>query len=317
MTERPHCVVTTESEGWILRKIASVFAERTTRLESSLSPALEPIRTRPDCIFYSSWYHYWRQPPAIRRIPFVALVTHLDRTALRVVRMAMHSHGRIACMSNHYRRLLRRHGIPNRKLMLAPVGVDLNQFHPLNDNAPHGKIRIGVIGRVYADGRKGEQRLREIMRALNPDVYELHIIGDLWDTQLPQLRAGGMAVHYHQRVPDEKLPHIIRELDILLITSRREGGPIPALEALACGVPLVSRPVGYVPDLLATLPAAGHLFHTSAEAVAILRDARRHKAALSQQRDACRAMLRSYTWDAFVRTIEDALAQLLSDDNQQ
>ena len=38
-------------------------------------------------------------------------------------------------------------------------------------------------------------------------------------------------------------------LDLYLITSRLEGGPKALLEALACGIPVVSTPVGMVPDV--------------------------------------------------------------------
>jgi glycosyltransferase involved in cell wall biosynthesis len=314
VNSRPYCWITTEREGWILRRIAHEIADRTTRFEAVTHPAREPVRDRPDCIFYSDWNHYWRQPREIRRIPFVALVTHLDRFAFRVAIMARQPGARIACMSDRYRRMLRWYGVPAHKLLLSPMGIDLDRFQPLPADALGPRIRIGILGRLYPDGRKGEVLLQRIVRRLDPARFEIHIVGDRWESRLANLQAGGLMVQYSQNVAEAELPRHVAALDVLLITSRREGGPIPALEALACGVPLVSRPVGYVPDLLAALPAAGGIFHSSARAVSLLCDAQSMKANLARQHGSCRTMLETYSWRAFAHTIETALLQVAERD---
>lgn len=50
--------------------------------------------------------------------------------------------------------------------------------------------------------------------------------------------------------PYERMPHYMNASDALLVTSRWESGPMTVKEALACDLPVVSRPVGFVPDLL-------------------------------------------------------------------
>jgi len=39
-------------------------------------------------------------------------------------------------------------------------------------------------------------------------------------------------------------------MDLLLVTSDNEGGPLTVLEAMACGVPCISTPVGLVPQAI-------------------------------------------------------------------
>jgi hypothetical protein len=46
------------------------------------------------------------------------------------------------------------------------------------------------------------------------------------------------------------LPAVLNAFDLLVVASERETGPLVLLEALATGVPVVSTPVGYAPDLL-------------------------------------------------------------------
>ncbi|MDQ0300698.1 glycosyltransferase involved in cell wall biosynthesis [Salibacterium salarium] len=63
------------------------------------------------------------------------------------------------------------------------------------------------------------------------------------------------------RVPLKDMPAFYRSLDLLLITSSNEGGPAPALEANACGIPVLSTNVGYVQKI--TDPAGKFLILNS------------------------------------------------------
>jgi teichuronic acid biosynthesis glycosyltransferase TuaC len=57
----------------------------------------------------------------------------------------------------------------------------------------------------------------------------------------------------------EKVPLILSAADCLLLTSEREGSPNIVWESLACNLPIISVPVGDVPDLLALNPLSGHI----------------------------------------------------------
>jgi glycosyltransferase involved in cell wall biosynthesis len=46
------------------------------------------------------------------------------------------------------------------------------------------------------------------------------------------------------------IPELINCADLLAITSISETGPLPALEAFACGIPIVSTDVGLVPQII-------------------------------------------------------------------
>ncbi|WP_416149883.1 glycosyltransferase [Salipaludibacillus sp. HK11] len=51
----------------------------------------------------------------------------------------------------------------------------------------------------------------------------------------------------------KEMPAFYNSLDLLLITSSNEGGPAPALEAYACGIPVLSTNVGYVKEVASPL----------------------------------------------------------------
>ena len=60
-------------------------------------------------------------------------------------------------------------------------------------------------------------------------------------------------------VVPEKVPLILSAADCLLVTSAREGAPNIVRESLACNLPVVSVPVGDVPDLLALDALSGRV----------------------------------------------------------
>lgn len=70
-------------------------------------------------------------------------------------------------------------------------------------------------------------------------------------------------------VPVEKMPDYYHSIDLLLITGNNEGGPAPALEAYACGVPVISTNIGYVKEVAP--PVAKHLVLDSADPAAYVK----------------------------------------------
>lgn len=88
----------------------------------------------------------------------------------------------------------------------------------------------------------------EILSQMRQDIFVL-LTGPSRGYVYDRLRERGVRVSWVRDLDYESLPRYYSALDLYLITSRLEGGPKSALEALACGTPLVSTPVGQVPEL--------------------------------------------------------------------
>lgn len=105
---------------------------------------------------------------------------------------------------------------------------------PVDDQFRKHDITFGVAGRTYADGRKGEHLVAAMVKA----GYRVIGWGHGWPCQL-------MSSHL------DDLPLFYRAIDYYVDTSSDEGGCVPALEAMACGVPVISHTLGVDRPVLA------------------------------------------------------------------
>ncbi len=119
---------------------------------------------------------------------------------------------------------------------------------------PPGPLQIGYLGRLVPD--KNLPYLLQTFRLLlhrRPAVLNLFGAGPL-DRDLRRLAHTlgiASAVHFHGRVPPDRVPHAIDSCSRFAFTSLTEGQCLAALEILARGRPLLATPVGAFPEVLA------------------------------------------------------------------
>ncbi|WP_180964505.1 glycosyltransferase family 4 protein [Microbacterium sp. UMB0228] len=130
-------------------------------------------------------------------------------------------------------RLHRWLGVDNRVLV---NGVDVGRFHATGEEQDVRPPRVVHVGR--ASPEKNRRVLVPIFRALRAmKPVEMWVVGPGGTADLGELPGdGGFRV---AGVVDDAAP-ILREADVLLLPSLREGLPGVVLEALASGVPVVA-----------------------------------------------------------------------------
>lgn len=178
-------------------------------------------------------------------------------------------------------------GVPRRKLVRVPLGVDLCRFRsPSADERKEARMAFGVpdghvcIGSFQKDGVGwGEGMLPKLIKG--PDIFAETAIRLAKDFPVFVLLTGPARGYVKQRLGSAGIPYAhhnlpradmvsiaYRALDLYLVTSREEGGPKAILESLASGVPLVSTRVGLAEDVvndgingsLTDQPCANQLF---------------------------------------------------------
>jgi glycosyltransferase involved in cell wall biosynthesis len=129
-------------------------------------------------------------------------------------------------------------------VMLMPV--DGATFRP--EPAAVVPWRIGFAGR-FGDPRKNIDLLLRAVQLLQQRgaPVELHLAGEKDLTLLsPRLQELGIEarVRCHPPLEPPELARLLQTLDVFVIPSHQEGLCIAALEAMACGVPVVSSRCG-------------------------------------------------------------------------
>lgn len=183
-------------------------------------------------------------------------------------------------------------------LSVVPVGVDSERFRPLDRDEARARFRVRrphVL--VYAGRLSPEKRIDAILRALPglPEV-ELLVAGDGPERSRLEDSAAGLAVRFLGAVPHEEMPWLLSAASLFVLPSEFEGLPTAAVEALACGVPVVAAPVGGLTDLI--VPGrTGWLVPDLALLGPTIRDALGEAEGM---RDACVAAASPYGWDGVV-----------------
>ncbi|MBI5960596.1 MAG: glycosyltransferase family 4 protein [Chloroflexi bacterium] len=117
-------------------------------------------------------------------------------------------------------------------------------------------LSVGTI-----EPRKNLSRLAESLARLRRDDPRLHLVvvgakGWLYEEFFSRIQELHLqdVIHFPGYVPDEDLPAFFRAAMLYVMASVYEGAGLPVLEAMACGVPVVSSRESSMPELGADIP---------------------------------------------------------------
>jgi glycosyltransferase involved in cell wall biosynthesis len=162
---------------------------------------------------------------------------------------------RLVTVSENSRRdIVSQMGVPEDRLHIVPVGVDQQTFRPL----PHvARVPGRVMTTASADvPMKGLVPLLEAVAKLRVERPEAHlvVIGKQKDkSKIPAvLERLGLenVVQFVSGVAQERIIELYAEAEVAVVPSLYEGFSLPAIEAMACGVPLVATNGGALPEVV-------------------------------------------------------------------
>lgn len=160
---------------------------------------------RADINFYVNWFIF---KPELKTKIDIGWFTHKENEVFDIKASQMDY---CVCPSELTYKLL-----PQNKSFILKHGVGEEFLNKKN------KIKFGIVGREYSSGRKNFNILDDLRLIPNSEF---------------SITNGALS--------KSELVSFYKEIDYLLVTATNEGGPVPVLDALTMGVPIIAPNVGW------------------------------------------------------------------------
>ena len=167
----------------------------------------------------------------------------------------------VVAFTDHERQLMARyHNVDPLKVEVIPCGVDTDLFNPIDRNVAKEKLGISAsrvalyVGRI--EPLKGlEILIRAVTQIHSDEGLSLIIVGGDPDADEEIIRLKQIilalrmesSISFIGAVDQQELPLYYNASDVLVIPSYYESFGLVALEAMACGIPVIASRVGGLP----------------------------------------------------------------------
>jgi glycosyltransferase involved in cell wall biosynthesis len=238
------------------------------------------------------------------------------------IRWSLQKAGVVIALSRELKEILVAGGIPSGKIAVIPNGIDAGAFHPVDRMRARTHLGLPAKSRIVLSvGRiHRSKRFPVIVEAVArltgrfPDL-QIYIVGapdhEADDTAAILDMAARHNVMHRLHLVGSQDPQVLKywygAADIFCLPTAREGSANVLLEAMACGLPCVTTPVGGNPDVvnsadIGTIVAPGVGAMTEALAAGLTREWNLARIA---------AHGRARTWQSVAAECRDRLEALL------
>ena len=120
-------------------------------------------------------------------------------------------------------------------------------YIPPNEKILFNKIKLGIFSNKYSDGRKNEKVLINTLKRLDPNIFEIFIIGKNWEKEIKQIKNLKFTCCYVKNFNIKRYKYILAKIDYLLYLGFDEGS-ISVMDGLKSGTKLIITNQGFHKD---------------------------------------------------------------------
>ncbi len=224
----------------------------------------------PNFLVWPIWNHKTKTVPIIHDLSFIhfpqfANAVNLSDTTRFVPKAVAKADHIITISKSSKRQIIEHFKVPADKISIVYPGVDPAEFYPrsASDIAPvRKKYKLPARYILYhgtLEPRKNIDGLLAVYDQLDKALqtkYPLVLAGGKgWKDEaifagIDRLRKAGLKIIWTGYLPDADAPAVISGASLLVFPSFYEGFGIPVLEAMACGVPVISSDNTSLPEVV-------------------------------------------------------------------
>lgn len=175
-----------------------------------------------------------------------------------LVKLAIKRADKIITVSNDLKNLAISYGCNPEKLCVIPNGVDIDLFKPINQENIKKQLNISSNFLVTYVGTLAKIKRIDILIRICKEVsknydLDLLIVGEGPErTKLEEYakNIGMDNILFQGSINHDQVPKYLAASDVVALTSESEGLPTILVEAMSCGVPVITMNVGGVSDII-------------------------------------------------------------------
>ncbi len=212
----------------------------------------------------------------------------------------------MTAVSNHVAYELERYyNVSHDMIRVIGNGVDEKKFVPSKHRNENYILYVGRLSHG-----KGLLDLIECARNVCKHYKDVSFYlvgkGDLENMLKEKVKSYGLQgrIFFLGHIKHEKLIQLYQNAILLVIPSYYESGPLVLLEAMSCGIPVVSTPVGIAPEIIKNNENGILIPHKKmAEAISVLIEDGKLRRKLGN--NARKTIERKYTWNSVTDRVEE------------
>jgi len=196
----------------------------------------------------------------------------------------------------------------------VPIGIDIGKFQRQDRKEARKKMELDGYDRIclFVGRFSQEKRIPSIIKAFNNSKYGnndvLVIVGDGPDkNEILKLVNENDNIIVKGTVEHDLMPLMYNCADVLTLFSEYEGLPTVVLESMAAGVPVISTPVGAVPELVMN-SHTGRIVKNEKELIEAMNMIWEGRSI--GKKEYCREKSEEYSWDKVVDRVIEQYEQL-------
>lgn len=234
-----------------------------------------------------------------------------DREILNRVKRELNASQQFLVPSDFVSRSLKYSGILEKQILLCPYGVDIREFTLKTYDKKENKK---VLKFIYVGGwkqLKGISYLFEAFRNIPKEKATLIVVGD-FSKSYENFEKYVDYITFVGRIPHSQISEILYQSDVFIMPSLGDSFALSALEAAACGLPLiVSKNTGIL-DLMTEGKEGFMIPIQSSKALEekinwFIENAEK----IPQMGIEARKMAEKYTWQRYYKCVSDIVLKFL------